>query len=79
MFEATAPPVGSGIDVPIRTRVVGIDLQEVMRVMRFVQAQHKVDQCVVISGHHSHRKDAVCAYLTPQNVDTAAVEASLRK
>jgi hypothetical protein len=37
MFEATAPPVGSGIDVPIRTRVVGIDLQEVMRVMRFVQ------------------------------------------
>lgn len=79
MFEARAPPPGSGLDVSIPTRAVGIDLQEVMRVMRLVQGRHGVGQCVVISGHHEHRKDAVCAYVTPKTVDVNALTLTLKE
>lgn len=73
MFEAIAPPAGSGLEVPIQAKVVGIDLQEVMNIMNKVKAEFEIDQMIVISGHHAHRKDAVCAYLTPETVDTEAV------
>lgn len=50
-----------------------------MRVMRAVQSEFGIEHCIVISGHHEHRKDAVCVYLTPKDVDTNALDKTIRQ
>ena len=77
MFEARCPPRGSGLDVPVKSVPVFVDLQEIMSTVKQVQHALGILQCVVVSGQDTH-SGACVVYVTPRTVDEKAMMESLR-